>query len=289
MSAGMKKFAVLMSCHNRVTKTLRCLEGLIEDLADSPDWIVDVFLTDDGSADGTGDEVSSHYPQVTLIRGDGSLFWAGGMRAAWGAADHKGPYDFYVWVNDDVEFLPGAVKAAFSRALQDDQRPIVLVGSILDPSTQEVTYSGVKRLSPLLRPLRFERINPMGRETECETFNGNFVIIPAAVVKVVGGMNPAYVHAYGDYDYGFRARRAGFEIRILAQPVGYCSRNAWVDPAKIRSMTMRDRWRRMTSPKLYPIPGWLAYSRAHTGPLWPVFFLRPYWEVLFPWAFSRLR
>lgn len=289
----MKKFAVLMTSHNRATKTLQCLEGLITDFKDIREWSADVFLTDDGSTDGTSEEVSSRYPQVTLIRGDGSLFWAGGMRAAWNAAMDQGAYDFFVWANDDVEFLPGAVRAAFTRAVQLqcnlNQQATILVGSILDPITQSVTYSGVKRPSPILRALRFEQIDPSGHEIECETFNGNFVIIPSAVVKAIGGMNPAYIHAYGDYDYGFRARRAGFEIRVLSRPLGHCSRNMWVDPGKIRAMSLRDRWRRMTSPKLYPIPGWLVYSRSHTGPLWPFFFLRPYWEVLFPWAFSRLR
>lgn len=288
----MKKFAVLASSHNRVAKTLCCLEGLIADFEDAEGWTADIFLTDDGSTDGTSDEVRSRFPQVTLIRGDASLFWAGGMRAAWRAADAKGSYDFYVWVNDDVAFIRGAVKAAFSRAIDAAERDAgatVLVGAILDPVTREVAYSGVRRPSPNLRPLFFEQVQPAAREVECETFNGNFVIIPAKVVRAVGGMNPAYIHAYGDYDYGFRARRAGFSIRVLGEAIGYCSRNPWVEPGKIRAMPLQDRWRRMTSPKLYPIPGWLAYSRAHTGPLWPVFFLRPYWEVLFPWFFSRLR
>jgi hypothetical protein len=110
-----------------------------------------------------------------------------------------------------------------------------------------------------------------------------------AVVKVIGGINSVYMHAFGDYDYGFRAREAGFDNIVLVDPVGSCSRNPWVSPAKIKSMTILQRWRRMTGPKLYPLLGWFAYSRAHTGPFWPFFFLRPYWEVLFPWAFSRLR
>jgi GT2 family glycosyltransferase len=289
----MSSFAVLITSYNRAEKTIRCIETLMAESHGTRGVAIEIFLLDDGSTDATGDKVGARFPQVNLIHGDGSLFWAGGMREAWGAAENKGAYDFFVWVNDDVEFNPAAAKRAFERAIQlhadRNATPTILVGCILDPDTGEITYSGVNRPSPVIRPLYFERVIPSGAEVECETFNGNFVIIPAAVVQKIGRMNPAYVHAYGDYDYGFRAHRAGFKCVVLADPVGTCNRNPWVDPVKIRSMSLSQRWRRMLSPKLYPIPGWYVYARAHTGPFWPLFFFRPYWEVLFPWAFSRLR
>ena len=289
----MWKFAVLMASYSRVEKTLRCIETLTMGLSDAAAFSVDIFLTDDGSTDGTGEQVKSRFPQVHLIRGDGSLFWAGGMRAAWHAADMNDTYDFVVWANDDVEFSPSAVRSSFEEAVQLQKNggssATILVGTILDPNSGGVTYGGVNRPNPISRPLYFELVSPSTGAVDCETFNGNFVIIPSAVVKVIGGMNSAYVHAYGDYDYGFRARQAGFRIMVLTTPVGTCSRNSWVSTDKITSMTLSQRWRRMTGPKLYPLSGWFAYSRAHTGPFWPVFFLRPYWEVLFPWLFSRLR
>lgn len=283
-----------MASYNRVEKTLRCIETLTMGLPDAAAFSVDIFLTDDGSTDGTSERVKSRFPQVHLIRGDGSLFWAGGMRAAWHAADvMNDAYDFVVWANDDVDFIPSAVKSSFEKAVQLQlhvgSTPTILVGTILDPNSGEPTYGGVNRPAPFSRPLYFELVSPSNGAADCETFNGNFVIIPGAVVKVIGGMNSAYLHAYGDYDYGFRARQAGFRIMVLSNPVGTCSRNPWVSPAKIRSMTFSQRWRRMTGPKLYPLSAWFAYSRAHTGPFWPLFFLRPYWEVLFPWFFPRLR
>ena len=46
---------------------------------------------------------------MRLLRGDGSLFWAGGMRLALGEA-LKGDYDYYVWLNDDTMLDPNAFK-----------------------------------------------------------------------------------------------------------------------------------------------------------------------------------
>ena len=57
-------------------------------------WKIDVFLVDDGSTDGTREEVGelsgsgsgSGNGRIHLIEGDGTLFWAKGMELAWRTA-----------------------------------------------------------------------------------------------------------------------------------------------------------------------------------------------------------
>ena len=99
--------AVCMAAHNRRDRTLACLASLFA--ADMPaGGRLNVFLLDDGSTDGTGEAVAEAYPQVTLLRGDGACYWAGGMRRAYGAA-LDGPYTHFVWLNDDVELAPDAL------------------------------------------------------------------------------------------------------------------------------------------------------------------------------------
>ncbi len=51
-----------------------------------------VYLVDDGSSDGTGDAVRQAYPSVSVIRGDGTLFWNRGMRKAWEDALKKNAF-----------------------------------------------------------------------------------------------------------------------------------------------------------------------------------------------------
>lgn len=94
-----KRIAIIMTCFNRKEKTLKCLGSL---LADS-EHNLQVYMVDDGSTDGTGDAVKVSFPQVNVIRGDGNLFWNRGMHMAFSKAVEVG-YDFYLWVNDDVEF-----------------------------------------------------------------------------------------------------------------------------------------------------------------------------------------
>ena len=64
--------------------------------------MLDIYLVDDGSNDGTNESVSKLFPMVNIILGDGTLFWNKGMRLAWKTAAEKQDYEFYLWLNDDV-------------------------------------------------------------------------------------------------------------------------------------------------------------------------------------------
>ena len=130
-----KQLAVLITCHNRRDTTLSCLKALYQQ-----DVIIDVFLVDDGSSDGTTEAINSYYPDVNVIEGNGNLYWGGGMRLAFAEA-MKHSYSYYLWLNDDTLLEPQAInnlldirQSAYSDALQlfDTQYGFSLHG---DPTT----------------------------------------------------------------------------------------------------------------------------------------------------------
>ncbi len=73
---------------NRKDKTIECLRRLYNQLP-IKDYIVDVYLTNDGCTDGTPEAVKQLFPQVHIIDGDGSLFWNRGMYIAWQESSKK--------------------------------------------------------------------------------------------------------------------------------------------------------------------------------------------------------
>src|SRR5215203_4845952 len=95
-----RRVAALITCHNRREKTLLCLSALFDQDMLSKTTL-EVYLVDDGSTDGTAEAVQAAYPEVKVWRGDGSLFWNGGMRLAFAEAMKVG-YDYYLWLNDDT-------------------------------------------------------------------------------------------------------------------------------------------------------------------------------------------
>ena len=127
---GTTRVAALMAAHNRRDLTLACLRSL--DRQRVPGVTVDVFVLDDGSSDGTSEAIAEQFPEVTVLHGDGQLYWCGGMRQAFAAAI-AGDYDHYLWLNDDVYLDDGALAVLLDteRRLRQRGEAVIVVG--LDP------------------------------------------------------------------------------------------------------------------------------------------------------------
>ena len=275
------RISVLITCHNRKAKTLACLDALFNNTVPEG-YCLDVFLVDDGSTDGTEQATHEHYPQVNIITGDGSLYWNGGMRVAFAAAMGKG-YDYYLWLNDDTLLYPTAIETLVktARILRVKQgKNVIVVGSAQDPNNGLLTYGGVIRPRKW-KATTFDLIAPHDVPVECETMNGNCVLVPNEVAQVVGNMEPKFTHAMGDTDYGLRAGEAGFRIFIAPGFVGTCGRNDASGTFNDRTLPLVARWKKMMQPKGLPPGSWLVFTRRHTGLLWPVFFAWPYVRLLF--------
>jgi len=276
----MMVIAILITCHNRKAKTLACLDALFQNIL--PEGCsLDVFLVDDGSTDGTEQSVREQYPKTNIIKGDGSLFWNGGMRVAFDAALKKG-FDYYLWLNDDTLLYPAALQSllATSNQLTDRQnRGVIVVGSTHDEITGWVSYGGVVRPSKW-KPTAFKLISPGDVPVQCDSMNGNCVLIPHEIAREVGGMEPAFAHAMGDLDYGLRAGYAGFTAWVMPGYVGTCSNNPATGSFNDASLPVTLRLKKMLSPKGVPLKSWRVFTQRHAGVLWPIYWLWPYVKVV---------
>lgn len=274
------RIAVLITVFNRKEKTLTCLGKLFQNSLPNG-FLLDLFLVDDGSTDGTEQAVFERYPQVKIIKGDGNLFWNGGMRVAFSAAMEKG-FDYYLWLNDDTLLYPTAIEALIntSRNLQAKQgKSVIVVGSTQDESDGRLTYGGVIRPRKW-KTTSFTLIPPRDAPVECDTMNGNCVLVPCEIAQAVGNMEPKFAHAMGDLDYGLRARYAGFAVWVMAGFAGTCSNNAATGSFNDASLPVSVRLRKMMQPKGLPLSSWRVFTQRHSGFLWPMFWLLPYVKVL---------
>ncbi|MDQ2823436.1 MAG: glycosyltransferase, partial [Pseudomonadota bacterium] len=98
------RIAVILTCFNRRQKTLACLDAVLAQTALN-NMALDFFITDDGSVDGTADALLDKNARIRLFKGNGTLYWNGGMRLAWAEA-LRGTYDFFLWLNDDTFLYP---------------------------------------------------------------------------------------------------------------------------------------------------------------------------------------
>jgi GT2 family glycosyltransferase len=271
-SSGGTRVAAVMAAYNRRDLTLACLCSLRAQQV--PGVALDVFILDDASSDGTSEAIAEQFPEVTVLHGDGQLYWNGGMRRAFAAAI-AGDYDYYLWMNDDTSLDDGALAVLLDTAQQLRERgdeAVIVAGSTRHPDTGELTYGGV--VHPYRwRPLRSELVEPGGAPRRCDTMNGNATLVSRAVVQRIGNLDPAFVQQMGDFDYGLRAGAAGCSVWIAPGTVGTCASHP---KRRTAERPLGEELRRLWSVKeLKPGP-WAVYSRRWAGRLWPMYWLSPY-------------
>lgn len=268
---------VLATCHNRRATTLSNLAAMRLAAVGVPYRVV---LVDDGSTDGTGDAVRANHPEATVVDGDGSLYWNGGMRKAWQSALSY-ETDYYLLWNDDLELAPGALAQllALQQELEAVHGPrVITVGKVTDPDSGQVTYGGYVRTSKISR-LRFGRAPDGG--APCATMNANCVLVPARAVADVGILSEHFRHGAGDIDYGLRAVKAGYRIVQSPFSVGCTPYNDQF-VADTSRLTWSNRHFILKHPKGAPVDEWLYLCRTHAGWLWPVNFVFRYLRMILP-------
>src|SRR5918997_5629533 len=94
------KIYVIVPVFNRRSYTERFLYCMREQTFTN----FEVIVVDDGSTDGTSEIITEHFKEVSLLRGDGTLWWTGainvGIRHALTRASDS---DAVLVINDDLE------------------------------------------------------------------------------------------------------------------------------------------------------------------------------------------
>ncbi|NJK57590.1 MAG: glycosyltransferase family 2 protein [Pleurocapsa sp. SU_5_0] len=268
--------AILITCHNRSQVTLNCLSALYNQKP-----IFKVYLVDDGSRDGTSKDVEKQYPSVKIFPGDGNLFWVGGMHLAFAEA-MKNDHEYYLWLNDDTILESNALQTlidTYSLVKNQGYLKSIIVGSVKDPDTGQYSYGGRIRSTKKFSRT-FEAVEPTYEPQECDTMQGNIVLIPRSVVEIVGNLEPAFTHQRGDLDYGLRAKKLGCSIFVAPGYLGTCPQNlvtgSWVD----MSLSPYQRLKKVLQIKAFPPKEWAIFTKRHSGKLWFLYWTFPYIRAL---------
>ena len=245
MSKAANGIAVLMTVHNRRMTTVACLKRLLPQLHENDR----VFIVDDGSTDGTGEEIVRLFDCsiVRLIQGDGTLYWAKGMALAWRTAlesetnhqslttNHQPPFSGFLWLNDDAMLCGEALKKM--KAADDGES--LIVGQLVDSAGKEVYGLNVNGW-----------------------VNGNFVYVPRKVYEKVGMICGEYAHAWADSDYAMRCKKAGVPIKSC----GIVGCTEWHElRPMLEGKNVAQRWRLLFDPKGWNLHDLWLYRKRNFG------------------------
>ncbi len=261
----------IMTCFNRREKTVNSIRKLIDG---NPDISWSFIVADDNSSDGTSEELK-RISSVTVIGGNGKSYYTGGMRLAIAEAQKSTvAYDYCLLFNDDVDFYDGSIE----KLIHGDDS--IWVGPTCD-NEGNLTYGGVKSMSSWRPKYRIIMADKSEGEM-CDTFNANCVLIPWSIFVSLGNMDSVYRHSLGDFDYGFKASKMGYTIKVSNIYVGACCENSDSGTWKDKSLTRRERIKHKESVKGVPTNEWFHYLRKNYSLFTAcVYGITPYVRILF--------
>lgn len=239
----MQTIAVLITCYNRKEKTLNCLRSLYKNQVEG--YRFDVFLTNDGCTDGTPEAVADLYPQVHIIQGDGTLYWNRGMYVAWQEAA-KYDYDFYLWLNDDVELKSDALAHILS--CSKEKKDNALISGLISTPDGTIFIGGRIGRKKI-------RAVPNGETQEIDIMtSGNLVLIPKSVFQQIGFNDPYYRHSFGDVDYSLMVKKKKIGLYVTKECEGFCELDIKVKKCFQKGIPLSQRWRFLHTPSSYAMP-----------------------------------
>jgi GT2 family glycosyltransferase len=263
----MNEVWILIPVHNRRETTRACLSNLHRL------GILDCYhvcVIDDASKDGTSEMLAEEYPQVHVLRGDGNLYWGGGIATGMAAA-RSANAAIHVWLNDDCLPDEGSIEILIERV----QATRGMCGAVCRDPEQPclITYSG-SRVGVL------GLVHPQpGRFEPADVMNGNLVAIHAETVERVGILDSGrFPHYGGDIAYCAHAKAQRIPTEIAGSATAINTRGRPLESfglSKPAAAIFKEPFR-IASPLYWPTHwqvlrlsyGWKAYLR------WPAYFIR---------------
>jgi N-acetylglucosaminyl-diphospho-decaprenol L-rhamnosyltransferase len=209
-----------MPVFNRLEHTRQMITCLRTQVLDQPLRIV---VVDDGSSDGTAAFLAAQ-PDVVTLKGDGQLWWAGGIQVGLDDVFASGANDDWVlFVNNDTEIPPGFTQILVNEAKAHGQ---VAMGSIIRDIDLPNRVLSLGARIDAWRFLVSDWLKPgdaaPAAARAVDALSGRGVLFPLAALRAVGGMRPRRLpHYFADYELSLRVRAAGWALLVSPRAAVY--------------------------------------------------------------------
>jgi len=210
---------VVIPVFNRLAFTRSCLDSLQEQSYRD----FQVIVVDDGSMDGTSCFLREYYPEVTVLAGNGQLWWTGATNLGVIKALElsQSPEDYVLTLNNDLEVAPDYLQNLLDVARES---PRSLVGSVsvdIDAPDQ-VHFCGTRwnaataRYRPVAgKALPYAVLKETCAVLETDLLPGRGILVPLAVYREIGLYDGAWFpHYMADEDFSLRAKKIGYALKI---------------------------------------------------------------------------
>jgi GT2 family glycosyltransferase len=260
------RVAVIVPVYNKLPLTIRFLQSF----QDVHYKNYEMVIVDDASPDGTASHLARHFPWVTVLHGDGELYWTGGTNMGVRYA-LKRKFDYILTINNDTRVDPSflgrlvATAQANPRSLvgarinfMSEPAKVWSVGGWTNWQMDNIFVLNLREHSADERELLARRESP----TEVELLTGCGVLVPASCYREIGlydRLNCPQYHA--DSEFTLRARKRGYRILVDLHAVVW---NEVLSTCMLKHIALKRSpwyWRPLLTLHLrYCPPRWLAQS-----------------------------
>ncbi|MFO7669618.1 MAG: glycosyltransferase family 2 protein [Bacteroidales bacterium] len=213
-----KKISLVIPVHNRLEYTKSCL-SILKDQEKTSFFTknqIYIILVNDGSTDETNEWVSSNYPEVIILEGDGNLWYSGSLNKGFRHALYQLGCDFVlIWEND---IFPGPGYFNNLQALVESWDGNSIITSKLYYKSQPNLIFGLggtfnkKTGQKSLIGWREEDGPKFNQIIELDWFLGHMALIHKDIIARIGLMDEKNFPQYhADIDYSLRATEHGFK------------------------------------------------------------------------------
>lgn len=200
---------VICAVHNNLSDTKKLLESLSNQTY--PNY--QIIIIDDGSRDNTARYLQDNHPDITVLTGNGKLWWTGSIaRGVDYILLNASEKDFILTINSDCEVRKDFIKNLLNSA--NKNKNTIIGSTIYDINTNKIDDAGV---SIDWQTAKFSKKLPTNKKRylTSEFLSTKGVIYSIQVFKKIGNFNYHKLpHYLSDYEFSCRARKAGFDLLI---------------------------------------------------------------------------
>jgi GT2 family glycosyltransferase len=211
---------IVIPVFNRWTYTEKCLRSLQTQTYKD----FKIVVVDHGSTDKTSDSIKRDFPNVIVLNGDESMWWAAATNVGVKYAQQNNA-DYVLTLNNDLIVQSDYLVHLYDVAKKD---PNSIVGSVsVDINEQsKVIYAGTKWnkwTAKYRSTIDFSKFKEIQTIIVTDLLPGRGTLIPVKAFDDLGLFDDAqFPHYAADEEFSLRCRKEGYEL-IISKNAVVCS------------------------------------------------------------------
>lgn len=212
--------SIIIPTYNR-KDYLKVLLNQIEAQDVSNNIQIEIVVVVDGSADGTSEMLTKHYPGVHVIHGTGDWWYTKSMNEGFAYATNKLEPDYILILNDDLELKENFIQVMINDMEKINAVSILGVLSLTYSKPRRISSAGVKEIIVWRNKLvqYYDFLEPFeGKDLKgihkSIVLPGRGMLIPIEILTEINYFDETFKQYFSDFDFCLRANEKGYESYI---------------------------------------------------------------------------